>query len=670
MHSIAGVLVTRRARDSRASAVGRVRAGGACVARPAGLCRRLGLAGLRCPPYDPPMTTPPGPSAGHDRIRVALCQLDLARRGPRRQRRGDGGGVPACRDRAVRDVAVFPELAICGYPPEDLVLKPGFVEHCQHARSSGSRCWSTDTARRSSAGSRVTGSSVPTPTTPTTGPGTPRPSCTTDGSWAATASRRCRTTACSTRSATSIPGTPTSRCSAIGGVRCRGHRVRGRLGRRRAGGRGRPCRGVDRVEHQRLAVPPGKQRERASDAAADRVADSRHADRLREPGRRPGRAGLRRRIARLDADGEVDCRVAPLRRGGRPSSTSPSSRRSVSAPRAVVEVDRIASTRDPSWAPPRWSRRRRWRPTDDSATGRGVVGAGARGARLRHEERLRRRGDRAVGRRRLVDRRGDRGRRARSGPGARRADAVAVLERPLARRRRGAARTTSASTAGPSRSVPPTTRSNRCSRRRSRAASRTSPRRTCSRGSVACCSWRCRTSSAGWCSPRATRARRRWATRRCTATPPAGSPSSRTCPSCWSTSCAAGATRRGTAVIIPRQVLTKAPSAELRPDQRDDQSLPPYEVLDPLIEAYVDGDLTASGPGAAGHDPDVVERIIRLVDRGRVQAPTVAARHPDLVEGLRPGPAPADHQLVLRVRHAAREPGGRVRLGRVCRTAR
>ncbi|MEO7428296.1 MAG: NAD+ synthase, partial [Acidimicrobiales bacterium] len=44
--------------------------------------------------------------------------------------------------------------------------------------------------------------------------------------------------------------------------------------------------------------------------------------------------------------------------------------------------------------------------------------------------------------------------------------------------------------------------------------------------------------------------------------------------------------------VIPEAVLTKPPSAELRPDQRDDQSLPPYEVLDPLLEAYVEGDLT------------------------------------------------------------------------------
>ena len=76
--------------------------------------------------------------------------------------------------------------------------------------------------------------------------------------------------------------------------------------------------------------------------------------------------------------------------------------------------------------------------------------------------------------------------------------------------------------------------------------------------------------------------------------------------------------------VIPAQVLTKAPSAELRPDQRDDQSLPSYDELDPLIAAYVDGDLTAHDLVSAGHDPDVVDRITRLVDRAeykRRQAP-------------------------------------------------
>jgi len=66
--------------------------------------------------------------------------------------------------------------------------------------------------------------------------------------------------------------------------------------------------------------------------------------------------------------------------------------------------------------------------------------------------------------------------------------------------------------------------------------------------------------------------------------------------------------------IIPESVLTKPPSAELRPDQRDDQSLPLYEVLDPILALYVEGDLAAEDIVAAGHDPEIVDRIIKLVD--------------------------------------------------------
>lgn len=65
---------------------------------------------------------------------------------------------------------------------------------------------------------------------------------------------------------------------------------------------------------------------------------------------------------------------------------------------------------------------------------------------------------------------------------------------------------------------------------------------------------------------------------------------------------------------IPEQILTKAPSAELREDQRDDESLPPYDVLDPLIEDYVDRDLSAARLVARGHDPELVQRITNLVD--------------------------------------------------------
>ncbi len=67
--------------------------------------------------------------------------------------------------------------------------------------------------------------------------------------------------------------------------------------------------------------------------------------------------------------------------------------------------------------------------------------------------------------------------------------------------------------------------------------------------------------------------------------------------------------------LIPDSILTKVPSAELRPDQRDDQSLPPYEVLDPLLIELVERDRTAADLIADGHDPRMVERLARLVDQ-------------------------------------------------------
>ncbi len=72
--------------------------------------------------------------------------------------------------------------------------------------------------------------------------------------------------------------------------------------------------------------------------------------------------------------------------------------------------------------------------------------------------------------------------------------------------------------------------------------------------------------------------------------------------------------RRAGREIIPESVLTKPPSAELRPDQRDDQSLPPYEVLDPILALYVEQDKTAAEIIDMGHAQDVVRRIARLVD--------------------------------------------------------
>ena len=70
----------------------------------------------------------------------------------------------------------------------------------------------------------------------------------------------------------------------------------------------------------------------------------------------------------------------------------------------------------------------------------------------------------------------------------------------------------------------------------------------------------------------------------------------------------------GGSAPIPDSVLAKPPSAELRPGQRDDQSLPPYGILDPILEAYVEADLTAGELVEAGFDEQLVRRIVRLVD--------------------------------------------------------
>ena len=66
---------------------------------------------------------------------------------------------------------------------------------------------------------------------------------------------------------------------------------------------------------------------------------------------------------------------------------------------------------------------------------------------------------------------------------------------------------------------------------------------------------------------------------------------------------------------IPASVITRPPSAELRPGQQDADSLPPYDVLDPILEAYVEQDLGAAQIVARGFEAATVERIIRLVDR-------------------------------------------------------
>ena len=67
--------------------------------------------------------------------------------------------------------------------------------------------------------------------------------------------------------------------------------------------------------------------------------------------------------------------------------------------------------------------------------------------------------------------------------------------------------------------------------------------------------------------------------------------------------------------VIPRRVIDRPPSAELAPDQKDEDSLPPYQVLDGILELYVEQDLGLDEITARGYAPDTVSRVIRMVDR-------------------------------------------------------
>jgi len=75
--------------------------------------------------------------------------------------------------------------------------------------------------------------------------------------------------------------------------------------------------------------------------------------------------------------------------------------------------------------------------------------------------------------------------------------------------------------------------------------------------------------------------------------------------------------------VIPSRVLERPPSAELRPDQKDTDSLPPYEVLDPILEAFIEEDLSVDQIVARGFDRATVGRILDLVKRNEYSA----ARH-------------------------------------------
>lgn len=76
--------------------------------------------------------------------------------------------------------------------------------------------------------------------------------------------------------------------------------------------------------------------------------------------------------------------------------------------------------------------------------------------------------------------------------------------------------------------------------------------------------------------------------------------------------------------VIPQRVLTRAPSAELKPDQKDSDTLPNYDVLDPILEAFIEEDLSVNEIVERGFERDVVIRVLEMVKRNeykRRQAP-------------------------------------------------
>ena len=67
-------------------------------------------------------------------------------------------------------------------------------------------------------------------------------------------------------------------------------------------------------------------------------------------------------------------------------------------------------------------------------------------------------------------------------------------------------------------------------------------------------------------------------------------------------------------LVIPERIIERPPSAELAPDQKDTDSLPDYSILDPIIEMYVEKDMSPNDIISKGFDEDEVRRILRLID--------------------------------------------------------
>ena len=122
---------------------------------------------------------------------------------------------------------------------------------------------------------------------------------------------------------------------------------------------------------------------------------------------------------------------------------------------------------------------------------------------------------------------------------------------------------------------------------------------------------------------------------------------SRTCPRRWSTGWPRIATRSGPGEgPIPQATIDRAPSAELAADQTDQDTLPPYDLLDRIIEAYVVDDDSVEEIAASGIDRAEVQRVVAMIDGNEYKRRQAAPGRAHHAEGLRQGPPAAHHQPV------------------------
>ena len=572
------------------------------------------------------------------------------------------------------DLVLSPELALTGYPPEDLLLKEGFVEAPREALSELARARGlppilvgTVVAEGAGvalapAGRRPRRRRLPVRREPPShlanaagGPGRRRGRRHGDQAPAAQLRRL--------RRAALLPAGRRARrrSSTCAGVAVGLRDLRGRVDRRRPGGR------AGRARARRCSWSPTRRPTRAGAARSARRCCATRAletgcpiayvnlvggqDELVFDGqscvvdahgrRHRARRGVPRGAARRRRRGRAS------RRRGRRSTTLPARRAAGSRARPVNHVAE---------------------PLDEVEEVYEALVLGH--ARLPAQERIPLGGARAVGRDRLLARGDDRRRRRGRARGARRwpcraatprADSVDdAVELAAPPRHRG--------DDAADRGGPRGARGDRSSRR-SAASPPGSPTRTSSRGSAASCSMA--VSNATGAIVLTTGNKSEMATGYSTlygdsAGRVRGDQGRAQDAGLRAVPLPQRARRSPTATPpIPASVLDKPPSAELRPDQRDDQSLPPYEVLDPLLELYVEERRAPPRSSiAAGYDPALVRARGRARRPQRVQAPPDAARRAHLEEGLRPRPAHAHHQrLPPRVnvsdRARARPPRGR-----------